>query len=218
MLTIIPNWHPLFVHFTIALLSTAVMFYSARLLLPTGHSWKQQWLNMANWSLWSGCLFTIVTLIAGWCAYNSVAHDALSHEAMTLHRNWALPTAVLFLIVGRSAINLARKNKEQGYVFLSVSVIAAVLLMIVGWLGTEGVYRYGLGVMSLPTVETSNDGHQHSHTDEQVNIPDEMSEAIDDSHAEHTDENHHEMSNRPVKDIELEIEIDEHEHDHDHDH
>jgi uncharacterized membrane protein len=196
MLTIVPNWHPLFVHFTIALLSMAVMFFLARLLLPSGHSWKQQWLNMANWSLWSGCLFAIVTLIAGWFAYNSVAHDARSHEAMTLHRNWALPTTAIFLIVGMSAINLARKNKEPGFIFLSVSVIAAVLLMIAGWLGAEGVYRYGLGVMSLPAVETSNDLH------------------TDDSHADHTDGNHHEMPNSPAKDIELEI--DEHEHNHDH--
>jgi hypothetical protein len=60
--------------------------------------------------------------------------------------------------------------------------------MIAGWLGAEGVYRYGLGVMSLPAVETSNDLHQHSHTD--------------DSHADPTDKNH-EMSNSPAKDIEL---------------
>jgi uncharacterized membrane protein len=166
---IIPNFHPILVHFTIALLSISVLFYLLRLLLPINHRWKEQWLNMANWSLWTGCLFAIATVIAGWFAYNSVAHDAPSHAAMTLHRNWALPTASLFLLIGLSSINLARKKIQPSFKFLSTAVIAVVLLMVTGWLGSEVVYRYGLGVMSLPQVEAGADGHNHSHGSEEVN-------------------------------------------------
>jgi len=121
---------------------------------------------MANWSLWSGSLFTIATVIAGWFAYNSVAHDEASHAAMTLHRNWAIPTAILFLIIAISAIHLARNKNVPGIRFILVSLIALILLMITGWLGAEAVYRYGLGVMSLPQVETGTEGHNHSHNDE----------------------------------------------------
>ncbi len=160
---IIPNYHPLLVHFTIALLSISVVFYVIRLLLPVNHRWREQWLNMANWNLWTGCLFAIATVIAGWFAYNSVAHDTASHAAMTLHRNWAIPTAVLFLLIGFSSIRLAMTNNLPGFKFISVSIIAAIMLMITGWLGAEAVYRYGLGVMSLPKVEAGADGHNHSH-------------------------------------------------------
>ncbi len=160
---IIPNFHPILVHFTIALLSISVVFYVIRLLLPVNHRWREQWLNMANWSLWTGCLFAIATATAGWFAYNSVAHDGPSHAAMTLHRNWALPTATLFLLLGLSSINLARKRSLPGFKFISVSIIAAIMLMVTGWLGAEAVYRYGLGVMSLPKVEAGADGHNHSH-------------------------------------------------------
>ncbi len=160
---IIPNYHPLLVHFTIALLSISVVFYVIRLLLPVNHRWREQWLNMANWSLWTGCLFAIATVIAGWFAYNSVAHDTPSHAAMTLHRNWAIPTAVLFLLIGFSSIRLAMTNKLPGFKFISVSIVAAIMLMVTGWLGAEAVYRYGLGVMSLPKVEAGADGHNHSH-------------------------------------------------------
>jgi uncharacterized membrane protein len=165
MITIIPNWHPILVHFTIGLLSTSVLFYLARIFLPNTHRWREQWLNMANWSLWSGSLFAIATVIAGWVAYNSVEHDTASHAAMTLHRNWALPTAALFLIIAVSAVNIAKNNNKLGVKFLSASVIALVLLMITGWLGAEAVYRYGLGVMSLPQVQIGADGHNHSHGD-----------------------------------------------------
>jgi uncharacterized membrane protein len=162
MISIIPNWHPILVHFTIGLLSISVVFYFAQTLLPIEHKWKQQWLHMANWSLWTGCLFILLTVVAGWYAYNTVAHDTASHEAMTLHRNWALPTAVLFLIIGISAIGLAKKDNNPNPLFLSVSTVAAIMLMVTGWLGSEAVYRYGLGVMSLPVIE---DGHDHSHDD-----------------------------------------------------
>ncbi|BCG63424.1 MAG: hypothetical protein methR_P1134 [Methyloprofundus sp.] len=163
MIEIIPNWHPLLVHFTVGLLSTSVLFYLASAFLSRTNSWKQQWLNMANWSLWSGCLFAIGTAIAGWLAYNSVAHDSASHAAMTLHRNLALPTAATFLLLGLWAIYLARKDRQPGFLFLSFSTIAAGLLMVTGWLGAEAVYRYGLGVQSLPVIEEGADGHNHSH-------------------------------------------------------
>jgi uncharacterized membrane protein len=135
----------------------------ASAVLSHTNSWKQQWLNMANWSLWSGCLFAIATAIAGWLAYNSVAHDSASHAAMTLHRNWALPTATLFLLLGLWAIFTAKKARQPGFMFLTVSLTAAGLLMVTGWLGAEGVYRYGLGVKSLPVVAEGADGHNHSH-------------------------------------------------------
>ncbi len=166
MIEIIPNWHPLLVHFTVGLLGTSVLFYLASACLSTTNSWKQQWLNMANWSLWSGCLFAMGTAFAGWLAYNSVAHDSASHAAMTLHRNWALPTASSFLLLGVWAIFIARKDRRPGFLFLTFSIIAASALMVTGWLGAEAVYRYGLGVKSLPVVAEGADGHNHSHGSE----------------------------------------------------
>jgi uncharacterized membrane protein len=187
---IIPNYHPFLVHFTIALLSISVLFYLLRLLLPINHHWKEQWLNMANWSLWTGCLFAIMTAIAGWLAYNSVAHDGPSHAAMTLHRNWALPTATLFLVLGVVSINLARKTRVPGFKFLSVSFIAVILLLVTGWLGSEAVYRYGLGVLSLPKVEAGSDGHNHSHGMEPdaIHQPDDSAVGSEQGHLSPTEQ------------------------------
>jgi uncharacterized membrane protein len=164
VIEIIPNWHPLLVHFTVGLLSTSVLFYLAGIFIPRRHPWKRQWLYMANWCLWTGCLFAIATATAGWLAYNSVAHDTASHAAMTLHRNWALPTAATFLVLGLWAIILAKKDRRPGFLFLTFATVAAAVLMITGWLGAEAVYRYGLGVKSLPAVAKGAEGHNHSHS------------------------------------------------------
>ncbi len=211
---IIPNYHPILVHFTMALLSISVVFYVLRLLLPINHRWREQWLNMANWSLWTGCLFAIATVIAGWFAYNSVAHDTPSHAAMTLHRNWAIPTATLFLLLGFSSIRLATGNKLPGFKFLSVSIIAAILLMVTGWLGAEAVYRYGLGVMSLPKIEAGADGHNHSHgSDSEAKISSdghndshelvvpEMAETISEQNHDDTSDHAHSVIEEPMGEL-----------------
>jgi uncharacterized membrane protein len=199
MITILPNWHPIFVHFTIGLLGTAVIFYFASALLAKKHKWKQQWQHMANWSLWSGCLVTIGTVFAGWYAYNTVAHDDASHAAMTLHRDWALATACLFLILGLTAVKIVKKNKTPRYLFLSLTAIAGMMLLITGFLGGEAVYRHGLGVMSLPTVEADDQENSSAH---------QHHETTDESEPHHLDE-----LMTPSINVDSDTEINEHSHD-----
>jgi uncharacterized membrane protein len=206
MIAILPNWHPMLVHFTIGLLGTSVVFYFASALLAKDHKWKQQWQHMANWSLWSGCLVTIGTVFAGWYAYNTVAHDEASHAAMTLHRDWALASASLFLILGLAAVNIAKNNKTPRYLFLSVTVIAGSTLLVTGFLGAEAVYRHGLGVMSLPTVEA--DDHHHLDTsphDQDNSSAPQHHETTYESEPHHLDE-----LMMPNIDVKSDIEMDEH--------
>jgi uncharacterized membrane protein len=202
MITILPNWHPIFVHFTIGLLGTAVIFYFASALLTKKHKWKQQWKHVADWSLWSGCFVTIFTVSAGWYAYNTVAHDDVSHAAMTLHRDWALATASLFLILGFATVNILKNNKTHRYLFLSTVAIAGAMLMITGYLGGETVYRHGLGVISLPVVQTKEDGHNHHHS-----LPDDHDEKTDES------ENHHFGELTSPSDVDSNTTMDKHSHD-----
>jgi hypothetical protein len=70
--------------------------------------------------------------------------------------------------LGLWAIFIARKDRRPGFLFLTFSIIAAGLLMVTGWLGAEAVYRYGLGVQSLPVVTEGADGHNHSHGSKHV--------------------------------------------------
>ena len=208
MITILPNWHPIFVHFSIGLLGTSVVFYFASALLAKDHKWKQQWQHMANWSLWSGCLVTICTVFAGWYAYNTVAHDGASHAAMTLHRDWALATASLFLILGFATISIVKNNQTPRYLFLTVAAIAGAMLLITGFLGGEAVYRHGLGVMSLPAAEA--DGHHHGQ-----NAPHDHAHNSAHQHDETTAESepHEHLDHNMDPNVDIDTEMDEHSHD-----
>ncbi|MDT8384146.1 MAG: DUF2231 domain-containing protein [Gammaproteobacteria bacterium] len=165
MLTIIPNWHPVFVHFTVALLFLAVGLFAVTPFVKP--PLREQWRIVARWALWFGAGFTVITGLTGLYAYNTVAHDTPSHAAMTDHRNWATATITLFLVMTIWSAARVRRQQALGAVFIAAMVIAGGVLASTAWRGGEVVYRYGLGVMSLPQVEngTEGEGHAHEHAD-----------------------------------------------------
>jgi len=163
MFDILPNWHPVFVHFSVALLTVSVVFHVLVQGLRDG--WvRREIAVVADWSLWLGTLFTAVTAVAGWFAYNSVAHDEPSHAAMTVHRNWGLATLAVFVVLALwSAWNRRRVVTRVGVVFAVLLIAAGSALAGTAWRGGELVYRHGLGVMALPMTEMHADGHDHGY-------------------------------------------------------
>lgn len=161
MIEIIPNWHPVFVHFAIGLLSISALFHLIAALNNKSTNYYQ-FESVANWNLWAGTLFALVTVAAGWVAYNSVDHDTPSHLAMTDHRNWAMGTTGLFLVLAVWSFLRARKSIPIGWALTLLLIAATALLTATGWKGGELVYRHGLGVMSLPSQsEHDHDAHDH---------------------------------------------------------
>jgi len=161
MIEIIPNWHPIFVHFTIALLSIAGIGFILA-YINIGGRFKADILKVAQWNFIIGSAITILTLLAGWYAYNTVAHDTASHAAMTDHRNWALATVGLMVLINAWLWrNRNKKAQRPSIPFVITIVLFMALLSSTAWRGGEVVYRYGLGVMSLPVSE--GDGHDHQH-------------------------------------------------------
>jgi uncharacterized membrane protein len=166
MIEVIPNWHPVAVHFTVALLITASALFVLGTVLrkrPSGGALT----TAARLNLALGVAVTVATLATGWSAYNTVAHDAASHENMTVHLRWAVATALVFLGVGGVAWLERRKVAGAGLVLLALLAAGSGALVVTGWLGGENVYRYGLGVMRLPKsgdhVHPGGGGHSHDH-------------------------------------------------------
>jgi uncharacterized membrane protein len=159
MIEIVPNWHPIWIHFAIALLITAAGVY---LLF----GWRSERsgegppaaLIVSRWLLWLGTLAALAALLTGFWASNSVQHDDLGHANMLVHRNWAIASVVLFGIV--ALVEFWRRNRTRA------SVISALLLLAgsaaiakTGLEGGENVFEHGLGVQRLPQVTEA--GHEH---------------------------------------------------------
>ena len=178
---VIPNWHPIFVHFTVALLSISALLYLAGLTLKKPHL-----LIAARWNLWIGAVITIGTVIAGLDAYNNVAHDSASHAAMTDHKQWALVTAAIFITLAAWSVWKHRGAKTVRPVFVALILVASILLGITGHKGGEVVYRHGTGVMRMPVIEGDGGHDSHSHGEAARHHMEEMPEATEpEDHGSH---------------------------------
>ena len=185
MIEIIPNWHPFFVHFTIALLLVSTLFHIVS-ALSTKSTNYYQFENVANWNLWLGVVFAIVTVVAGWFASNSVDHDTPSHLAMLEHRNWALGTTAAFMLLAFWSIRRARKALPITWLITLPLIVASMSLGATGWLGGELVFRHGLGVMSLPDTDEHDHGaHSHGSHDHSTGDTSSMMKEDKSEEAEH---------------------------------
>ena len=184
MIEIIPNWHPIFVHFTVALITLSCVFFIICKFAGINILRKEVYI-VANWLLWLGGVISVLTILTGFYAYNTVSHDAISHIAMTKHRNWALFTFALLLILASWSFVSYKKTKSISILFGFFTLALLPMLIFTAWRGGELVFRYGLGVMSLPTSpdiqddkkcsnekniapspkkgSKTHDGHDHAH-------------------------------------------------------
>jgi len=161
MIEIIPNWHPIFVNFTVALLTISVICYWAGRFLP-GQRWRQELLIVARWCLWAAAIITIVTVILGFYAYYTVAHDQTTHVVMTTHRNWALLTFAIIWIATIWSWFIYRSNKKTNIFFLMTLLIALTIMTVTAWYGAELVFRYGVGVIAMPKTQVHDRTHNHT--------------------------------------------------------
>ena len=178
MINVLPNWHPIFVHFTVALLIVAAGMHLLSHFV-TRPELRNQLTIAARWNLWIGIAATLLTVAAGWYAFYTVSHDTPSHLAMIEHRNWAMATLAAFLGIAAWEYYLHRHGKNKGWLFTGLLVLAASLLLSTAWHGGELVYRYGLGVMSMPKPEGAGHAHDQGNTHAPSALPESAGHAHD---------------------------------------
>ncbi|MHB1222402.1 MAG: DUF2231 domain-containing protein, partial [Gammaproteobacteria bacterium] len=78
MFEIIPNWHPIFVHFTVGVYSAAFGFYLLSYFIPLLGLFRPSVTSdlavAGRWCLWAASLSAIFTVMAGFYAFNTVRH------------------------------------------------------------------------------------------------------------------------------------------------
>jgi len=68
MIEIIPNWHPIFVHFAVGLLVIAAFLFAAVVLHPRDSNVRRQAHIVAHWNLWLGYGSALIAAFFGWLA------------------------------------------------------------------------------------------------------------------------------------------------------
>ena len=159
---IIPNYHPMVVHFPIALTIIAFLL-SIAAYARRSHPVSAQLAAAGHFTLWLAAIGAAAAVLFGWLAYNSVNHDDAGHAAMLLHRAWAIPTALGLILLASWDAWKYRVNELISVPMLFLLFLLSQAIAVTGWLGGEVVFRHGIGVLSLPSSEISEHGQHHEH-------------------------------------------------------
>ena len=144
----LPGWHPLVVHFPLALiLVAAALLLAARVLRNT--SLAATAATVGTWNLCLGAVAAVFALGTGLAAVIDLDVGTAARQAISLHLRWALFTTlvVVLLAVWRGA-GTAQESRPS-WIFIVVLLAASAALTFTGYRGGKNVYEYGLGVKKI---------------------------------------------------------------------
>lgn len=143
----LPGWHPLVVHFPIALvLSATALLLAARLLR---NDLAAAAATVGTWNLCLGAVAALFALGSGLGAVLDLDVSAAVHQAISVHVKWAMLTTLLLVLlsVWRGAGTASRSRPS--WIFLIVLIAASSALSYTAYRGGKNVYEYGVGVKKI---------------------------------------------------------------------
>src|SRR5687767_13388202 len=134
--------HPIFVHFTIALTSTSLVFDALGFFLT-----RTSLTNAGGWTLLGSALMTLMTISTG--LTSSTRAPVEEGEARSfLRAHMALGLIFFGLLVAVTFWRMSLWQKGQGvsWLYLISLAVVSLVMSMQGYLGGELVYRYGVEV------------------------------------------------------------------------
>ena len=141
----LPPWHPIAVHFPLALaLTGAVALSASRFEALRRH--RAALATVGTWNVCLGAVGALFALGTGLAAVVSIHVGPAARSAVALHVKWAIFTsmALLLLAVWRGAGGAQDARPSRW--FLAVMWAVAAALIVTGYRGGQNVYRYGVGM------------------------------------------------------------------------
>jgi uncharacterized membrane protein len=153
-MSLVPGWHPIIVHFPIALtLSAGVALIAARLV--RNESLAETLASVGTWNLCAGAVAALFALATGLAGVLDLQVGAAARAAISTHVKWAMFTSMVLVLVSvwRGAGSAPRSRPS--WLFVVVLSVTCVALSMTGYFGGENVYRHGVGVERIDEVPTA---------------------------------------------------------------
>ena len=151
------NLHPMFVHFPVALLPSALLLFGLAVWKK-----KESLIIAGRACLYLGAFGALLATLTGWRAEGGIPHNGTIHAMMQTHKYAAL--LVLTLVSGLSAWSFKLEWSRRGQVsaFVGILFLLNLVWVSVGDLGVRMVYLEGAGVKPAAEVITTDGDHDHS--------------------------------------------------------
>jgi len=142
---LIPGWHPIVVHFPLALIVTATASLTLARMLPEVRL-AATLANLGTWNLSLGAVTIFLALGTGLAATIGLQIDAAAHQAIAAHVKSAVLTTILVLLVAVWRGVGTAPDSRPTWGFLLMLWVATSALTVTGYRGGQNVYRHGIGV------------------------------------------------------------------------
>jgi uncharacterized membrane protein len=144
----LPSWHPLVVHFPIALVVVAAALLLAARLLRS-ETLASTAATVGTWNLCLGAVAAVLALATGLGAVLDLDVSAAAREAISQHMKWAMFTTLLLVLLAVWRGAGAAPGSRPSWIFLVVLLAATAALGVAGYRGGNNVYEYGVGVRKI---------------------------------------------------------------------
>ncbi len=153
---LMPGWHPVIVHFPLALIVTAACCFSAARMLRAVRT-AGTLAVVGTWTLGIGALGLLFALGTGLAAVIDLQVGPAAHQAISSHVKSAILTAVLAVSAAVWRAAGVSQETRPTWGFMLLLWVATTSLIVTGYRGGQNVYRYGVGVSVEALAERASD-------------------------------------------------------------
>jgi uncharacterized membrane protein len=147
----LPGWHPLVVHFPLALIWVATpLLLAARLLRSESRASAAA--IVGTWNLCLGALAALFALATGLGAVLDLDVSAAARQAISLHMKWAMFSTLLLVLLATWRGAGTAAGSRPSWIFIIVLLAATVALAVTGYRGGQNVYEFGVGVKRIAGI------------------------------------------------------------------
>jgi uncharacterized membrane protein len=140
------EWHPMAVHFPLALTVTGALALSAAQVAPAERQYAATLAVVGTWNLCLGAAGALLALGTGLAAVASLELAPSARAAVGLHVKWAIFTTAALALLGVWRGAGVDSNSRPSRAFLVLLWVVTAALIVTAYRGGQNVYRYGVGV------------------------------------------------------------------------